>query len=393
MYVVAIIAAGGQGTRLGAGVPKQLVRIGGRTLLERSVDAFVRCDRVDEIIVAVPPDAPAEFAAGLDAGGKRLRLVAGGLRRQDSVANAADAVPDGADIVVVHDAARAFVTEAVIVGTIEAAAESGAAIAAAPSRDTVKRVVRAGPDGFATVAATLPRDEIFLAQTPQAFRRDVLTDAIRLGRSGIAATDEAMLAERAGHVVRIVESPEENLKVTTPRDLAFAEALVRVPPEDAGMRVGIGYDLHRLVAGRPLILGGITIPFDRGPIGHSDGDAICHALTDAVLGAIAAGDIGSHFPDSDPRWKDADSVFMLQAAVELARDRGYCAAGADVVVILERPRIAPHVEAIRGRIAETLSVPPARVSVKGKTNEGVDAIGRGEAVAVHALVVLRRDLR
>jgi 2-C-methyl-D-erythritol 4-phosphate cytidylyltransferase/2-C-methyl-D-erythritol 2,4-cyclodiphosphate synthase len=319
--------------------------------------------------------------------------VAGGERRQDSVANAFDAAPGHADLLVIHDAARALVTGALIDRTIDAAWEHGAAIAAAPARDTVKRSARS-PGGL-VVSGTIPRDEVYLAQTPQAFRREVLVDAIRVGRSGVEATDEAMLAEQAGHPVHLVESDETNLKVTTPKDLDMAEAILGSESHVSApvVRVGIGYDLHRLVEGRPLILGGITIPFDRGPHGHSDGDAICHALTDAVLGAIAAGDIGRHFPDTDARWKDADSVFMLQAAVEVARDAGFIVESADVVVILERPKLLPHLDAICERVAGALGTDRSRVSVKGKTNEGVDAIGRGEAIAVHAIAVLRRDAR
>ena len=390
MYVVAIIAAAGQGRRFGSALPKQLVRVGGRTLLERSVDAFARCPRVNELIVATPPGAGSSFTAGLAGCGKPLRAVAGGTRRQDSVANAFDAAPAAADLLVIHDAARAFVTDSLIERTIQAAIETGAAIAAAPARDTVKRAGRT--DDRVLITGTIPRDEVYLAQTPQAFRRAVLADAVRLGRSGVEATDEAMLAERAGHPVRIVESDDRNIKVTTPDDLALAEALVRAESQPAkieGMRVGIGYDLHRLVEGRTMILGGVTIPFDRGPLGHSDGDAICHALTDAVLGAAALGDIGRHFPDSDPKWKDADSVFMLQAAVELARDHGFRVESADAVVILERPKLAPYIAAIAARVAAALGVDAQQVSVKGKTNEGIDAIGRGEAVAVHAVAVLR----
>jgi 2-C-methyl-D-erythritol 4-phosphate cytidylyltransferase/2-C-methyl-D-erythritol 2,4-cyclodiphosphate synthase len=392
MYVVAIIAAAGEGRRFGAAVPKQLVRVAGRTLLERSVAAFARCDRVNEIIVATPAGAGPGFLAGLAeaAGGKPVRAVAGGARRQDSVANAFDAAPAHADVIVVHDAARAFVSGDLIARTIDAAAAAGAATAAMPSRDTVKRVARGGAPHM-VVGETIPRDEIYLAQTPQAFRRAVLADAVRLGRSGAEATDEAMLAEQAGHAVRIVESDETNLKVTTQKDLTVAETIVKAEgqrQEAESMRVGIGYDLHRLVEGRPLVLGGVRIPFERGPYGHSDGDAICHALTDAVLGAIAAGDIGRHFPDTDPRWKDADSVFMLQAAVEMARERGFVVESADVVVMLERPRLAPHVAAIAAKMADTLGAAADRVSIKAKTNEGVDAVGRGEAVAVHALVVL-----
>jgi 2-C-methyl-D-erythritol 4-phosphate cytidylyltransferase/2-C-methyl-D-erythritol 2,4-cyclodiphosphate synthase len=404
MYVVAIIAAAGQGRRFGSAVPKQLVRVGGRSLLERSVDAFARCSAVDEIIVAAPADAGSEFVDSLKgaAAGKKLHAVAGGERRQDSVANAFDATPERADIIVIHDAARAFVTSDLIARTIAAADEYGAAIAAMPSRDTVKRVRRQDAQDL-VISETIARDEIYLAQTPQAFRRDVLADAIRLGRSGADATDEAMLAERAGHTVRVVESNQTNLKVTTQMDLAMAEALVNAEgrtdnalvnaegqrPGARSVRVGVGYDLHRLVENRPLILAGVTVPFDRGPHGHSDGDAICHALTDAVLGAAAAGDIGRHFPDNDTRWKDADSVFMLQAAVELVHERGYAVESADLVVILERPKLAPHIDAMARRMAEALGVPVDCVSIKGKTNEGVDSVGRGEAIAVHAVAVLR----
>lgn len=402
MYVVAIIAAAGQGRRFGSAQPKQLVKVGGRTLLERSVETFARSARVNELIVAMPPGADASIAGGLQSFGKPLRVVTGGERRQDSVANAFDAVPPHADVVVIHDAARAFVSGDLIERTIDGALETGAAIAAAPARDTVKRGAREGDQVM--IAGTIPRDEVYLAQTPQAFRREVLADAIKLGRSGVEATDEAMLTERAGHPVRIVESDESNLKVTSPKDLEIAEALARSGSafgtaslderQRAGLRhpafrVGIGYDLHRLVEGRALILGGITIPFSRGPHGHSDGDAVCHALTDAVLGAVAAGDIGRHFPDTDPRWKDADSIFMLQAAVELAHDRGFIVESADIVVVLEQPKLSPHITAIVERLAGALSVEPGRVSLKGKTNEGVDAIGRGEAIAVHAVAVLR----
>jgi 2-C-methyl-D-erythritol 4-phosphate cytidylyltransferase/2-C-methyl-D-erythritol 2,4-cyclodiphosphate synthase len=387
MHVVAIIAAAGQGRRFGSRQPKQLVRVAGRTLLERSVETFARNARVSELIVATPPGTAEQFTARLDGRGKPLTVVTGGARRQDSVANAFAAVPENATVVVIHDAARAFVSDALIEQTIDAALESGAAIAAAPARDTVKRGRREGQ--HVIVSGTIPRDEVYLAQTPQAFRREVLAEAVALGRSGVQATDEAMLAEHSGHRVRIIESDESNLKVTTPKDLPVAEALVRSAGPSAGIRVGIGYDLHRLVAGRPLILGGVTIPFDRGPHGHSDGDAICHALTDAVLGAIAAGDIGHHFPDSDPKWQGADSVFMLQAAVALARDQGFVVDGADVVVILERPKLAPHRATIAERLGGVLGIDASRVSVKGKTNEGVDAIGRGEAIAVHAVAVLK----
>lgn len=379
MHVAAIIAAGGTGTRLGAGVPKQFLQLGGRTILQRSIEAFVRHDRVTEVVVALPPQATLEVA-GPDG---KLRVVAGGARRQDSVANALDAVSPGAEIVLVHDAARPFVSADVISRTIDAAAAHGAAIAAVAVTDTVKQVTMEGGD--LVIAGTIPRESVYLAQTPQGFRRDVLAKAVSLGRGDAVATDEAALAELAGHPVHIVEGDVENVKITTAADLDRARA--REPKVLSG-RAGTGYDLHRLVEGRPLIIGGVEIPFERGAMGHSDADVACHAATDAVLGAACLGDIGRHFPDSDPTWKGASSIALLRQAAAMVRDAGFDIVNLDVVVILERPKILPHIQKIREGLAGAVSVPVERVSVKGKTNEGVDAVGRGEAIAAHAVALL-----
>jgi 2-C-methyl-D-erythritol 4-phosphate cytidylyltransferase/2-C-methyl-D-erythritol 2,4-cyclodiphosphate synthase len=251
-----------------------------------------------------------------------------------------------------------------------------------PCADTVKRVA---PGAELIITETLPREAIYLAQTPQAFRRAVLREAVALGRSGVEATDEAGLAERAGHAVRIVEGDRGNVKITTATDLETA----RTYRSRAVARAGIGYDLHRLVEGRPLILGGVTIPAAVGALGHSDADAACHAATDAILGAASLGDIGRHFPDTDPQWKGASSIELLRSAAALVREAGFEILNLDVVVILERPRISPFVERIRSGLAGALGVDVACVSVKGKSNEGVDAVGRGEAIAAHAVAVLR----
>lgn len=385
MYVVAILAAAGRGERLGAGVPKPLVALGGRTILECSLDAFDASDRVHEIVAVLPPelaDAPPPALARVR---KPLFVVTGGPRRQDSVANGFDHVSERADVVVVHDAARPFVTADLIARAVDAAFESGAAIAALAARDTVKQADLSG--GAPVVTSTLARETIFLAQTPQAFRRRVLQDAVALGRAGVEATDEAALAERAGHRVRLVEGDPRNIKITTQADLAFARGLVAAPPPGVA-RVGTGYDLHRLVEGRPLVLGGVSVPFARGLAGHSDADVVCHAITDAVLGAAGTGDIGRHFPDSDARWKGASSLDLLRRAAEIVRAEGFRVENLDVVVIAERPRLAPFVEAMRRALAEALGIDAARVSVKGKTNEGVGALGRGEAIAAHAVALL-----
>jgi 2-C-methyl-D-erythritol 4-phosphate cytidylyltransferase/2-C-methyl-D-erythritol 2,4-cyclodiphosphate synthase len=407
MQVTAIIAAGGRGQRFGGERLKQLLPVGGRPILERSVAAFLSHPDVTEVIVALPQalvDDPPDYLRGDAAGrsGKTLRIVAGGERRQDSVANAFRAASAASDIIVIHDAARPFASADLIARTIAAAAEAGAALAAVQSRDTVKRASE-GPaeagyyaKGGRTVMETLPRETIFLAQTPQAFRRGVLSDALALAHD---ATDEAMLAERAGHLVRIVDGEASNIKITTPEDMTMAEAIAgslgtHAPkgPARTG-RAGTGYDLHRLVAGRPLIVGGIRIPSDVGALGHSDADVVCHAVTDAILGAVGLGDIGRHFPDSDPRWKDASSLDLLARAVALAREAGYEVGNVDVTVILERPKIKDYVDQMRAAVAAAIGLDPGRVSIKGKTNESVDAVGRGEAIASHAIALLRSAAR
>ena len=386
MRVAAIVAAGGRGTRLGAGVPKQLLTIGGESILRRSVRLLASHPRIDEVVVVLPEDLLHEVPGEDLAGGKPISVVAGGPRRQDSVKNGFDVVRGRADIVVVHDAARPFASADLVSRTIDAAAESGAALAALAASDTVKLAAEGGAGEF-VVERTVPREQVYLAQTPQAFRTSVLAAAIDAGFAGAVATDEAALAEAAGFRVRIVQGEPTNVKITTMTDLKAAEVVTGGAAGGAAMRVGTGYDLHRLVEGRPLILGGVTVPSEKGLAGHSDADVLAHAITDAVLGAVARGDIGRHFPDTDPRWKGASSMAMLAHAVGLARDAGFDLVNVDAVVIAERPKLAPHLDAIRASLAGVLGIEAARVSVKGKTNEGVDAIGRGEAMAVQAVVL------
>jgi 2-C-methyl-D-erythritol 4-phosphate cytidylyltransferase/2-C-methyl-D-erythritol 2,4-cyclodiphosphate synthase len=385
VHVSAIIAAGGRGSRFGGAQPKQFVSLGGVPILKRSIDAFLNGYAFDEVVVAVPPELAANPPSYLD----DVIVVEGGRRRQDSVANAVRAVAPSAQIIVIHDAARPLVSPSLIERTIAAASEHGAAIAALQARDTVKR-----GDAARIIRDTLPRDEIFLAQTPQAFRVGVLRDALlrgeALAKAGTLtdATDEAMLAEAAGHHVHLVEGDPRNLKITTPDDLEIAERLLGAPRARATIRIGNGYDLHRLVVGRPLILGGVTIPFEKGLDGHSDADAVCHAVTDAVLGAASAGDIGRHFPDTDPTFKGANSIELLRRAVAIVRAAGYSVSNVDVVIVAQRPTLAAHVDAMRTSLAEALGIDRQQVSVKGKTNEGVDSVGAGDSIAVHAVALI-----
>jgi 2-C-methyl-D-erythritol 4-phosphate cytidylyltransferase/2-C-methyl-D-erythritol 2,4-cyclodiphosphate synthase len=355
-----------------------------------SVSAVASSSVIGEIVVAVPADHLERVRSQLRIPGKPVAFVVGGLRRQDSVAQALARVSTESDIVVVHDAARPFVSAALIDRTIAAGAEHGAAIAALPVRDTVKQASADRRSGLRPVAATLPREDIFLAQTPQAFRRDVLVRAFAVARDQVGeATDEASLAERAGCPVYLVEGEAGNVKITTAEDLAWARRQLGggAPPS---LRVGTGYDLHRLVAGRPLILGGVSIPFETGLEGHSDADILCHAVTDAVLGAAAAGDIGRLFPDTDPEWKGADSLALLAGAVAHLRASGFRVVNVDATIIAQRPKLLPYLETMRSNLSRALEVEMGQVSVKGKTNEQVDSIGRGEAMACHAVAVVAR---
>lgn len=384
MSVCVIIVAAGRGERFGGATPKQLMDLGGKTVLQRSVAAFDAHAGIASIVVVLPEALVESGPALVGATARPCIVVAGGARRQDSVRLGFEAVPQAATIVLVHDAARPMADQALIDRVVAGALRTGASVPAVAARDTVKRVAKA----TTVVAETIPRDEIWLAQTPQGFRRDILQAAVALGLSGVEATDEATLAERAGHPVEVVAGDERNIKITTEDDLASAWRLWAPGP-----RIGTGYDLHRLVDGRPLVLAGVEVDRDRGPLGHSDGDVACHALVDAMFGAAAAGDIGRHFPNTDPRWKDAPGLDLLARAAAIIAERGWRVSSVDVTVVLERPKLAPHIDPIRARIAATLGVGVDGVGLKAKTNEGVDAIGRGEAIAAQAVAVLVKGAR
>jgi 2-C-methyl-D-erythritol 4-phosphate cytidylyltransferase/2-C-methyl-D-erythritol 2,4-cyclodiphosphate synthase len=389
MRASVIVVAGGRGERLGGAIPKQLRLVGGRSLLERSISSFDAIEAIHEIVVVLPPALMSPPPACLSRFRTGIRIVVGGDRRQDSVALGFDAVSPSSDVIMIHDAARPFCTPELAQRILDAAKESGAAIAAVAAQDTVKEGdVQSGID---VVVRTVPREKIFLAQTPQAFTRPILHEAIALGRAGGLGTDEAALAEQAGYPVRLVEGDPRNIKITTEADLALAEEMTSRSEPIVQIRVGLGYDLHRLVAGRTLILAGVTIPGDRGLLGHSDADVVCHAVTDAILGAANAGDIGEHFPDDDARWKSASSIDLLGRATALIRDRGFVVSNVDVVVITDWPKIRDHAALMRQHLAQALFVSPDVVAVKGKTSEGVGPVGRGEAIVVHAVALVCRD--
>lgn len=388
MDTLAILVAAGSGERMGAGRPKAFLPLAGQPMLLRAAAAFQAAPSV-EAIVAVVPRAEIDSARALLATLPKLAsVVAGGPRRQDSVAEGLRQVPPAFDgLVLVHDAARPLVEVATIEAVCAAARETGAALPVLGLLDTVKRVHEG------TVKETLDRRELAAAQTPQGFRRDLLTRAYaEAERAGAVLTDEAMAVERLGAPVRAVAGTARNRKITTPEDLAWAEDLLT--GEDrrgAGhTRIGTGFDAHRLVPGRPLMLGGVRVEHARGLEGHSDGDCLVHAVCDALLGAAGAGDLGSRYSSDDPRWKDASStVFLAEAAREVA-ERGYLVENVDATVIAQEPRLAPYTDRMRMRLSDCLRVPPEVVSVKAKSTDGLGPFGRGEGIAALATLLLKR---
>jgi 2-C-methyl-D-erythritol 4-phosphate cytidylyltransferase/2-C-methyl-D-erythritol 2,4-cyclodiphosphate synthase len=376
----AVIVAAGAGARLPGAIPKPFLMLGGRTVLDRTIDVFQRCDAVSRIVVVVAP-AHVE-AAGPLASGKVTAVVAGGAARRASVAAGLAALPD-AEWIVVHDGVRPFASGTLIERVLQAARRTGAATAGLPVTDTLKHV-----DGH-RVLRTISRATLWAVQTPQAFRASLLRDAHARVPAAEPVTDDAELVERVGGEVLVVPGDAGNVKITTAEDLRTARQ--RVHAEEGGaLRVGIGYDVHRLVRDRPLILGGVTIPHDCGLDGHSDADVLTHAVMDALLGAAGERDIGHHFPPDDPAFAGAASTRLLAVVGGRLRAAGWVPANVDAVVIAEAPRLAPHVDAMRTNLASALGVAADQIGVKATTGEGLGAIGRGDGVAAHAVVLLRR---
>lgn len=371
MRAAAVVAAAGSSTRMG--LDKILALVDGRPVLTRSLQVL-RAAGMERIVVGVRPGSAESVRStalvpyGLD----QVTLTDGGPTRSATVRSSLAALPPEIDYVLVHDAARPFCTPSLVRRVLEAAERYGAACAALPLVDTVHR---AAPSG--EIAQTLDRTSLWGAQTPQAFRRELLEAAHARGAEG---TDDAGLVAALGVAVRLVEGERTNIKVTYPKDL--------VP--DPGFAVGYGQDVHRLVPGRRLVLGGVTVPHDRGLDGHSDADVLCHAVADAVLGASGLGDIGRHFPPSDPRWAGADSLDLLRRCVEMAAACGWRPTQADCLVTAERPRLAPFSEEMRARLADALGCAPDRVNVKAGTAEGLGALGRQEGIGATAVVLMMR---
>jgi 2-C-methyl-D-erythritol 4-phosphate cytidylyltransferase / 2-C-methyl-D-erythritol 2,4-cyclodiphosphate synthase len=373
MRIAAILVAAGSGSRFGADTPKQFLTLLGRQVIRHGAEALA--PHVGHLLQPVGEVAP--IAAALD-GVAHLPPVPGGVTRQDSVRAGLEAlVPHAPDLVLVHDAARPRIPAGTVPALVAALRDAPGAIPAVPVADTLKRA-----EG-GRIAATVPRDGLYRAQTPQAFRFDALLAAHRAGI--VSATDDAALLEAMGLDVALIPGSEDNIKLTFPDDLARLERILsaRLIP-----RVGTGFDVHRLEAGRRLVLCGVEVPHERGLAGHSDADVGIHALCDAIYGALGEGDIGRHFPPTEATWKDADSARFLTHAAGRIAARGGVLANADVTLICERPKITPHAPAMVARLAALLRVAPDCVSVKATTTERLGFTGRGEGIAAQAVATV-----
>ncbi|MBE6877855.1 MAG: 2-C-methyl-D-erythritol 2,4-cyclodiphosphate synthase [Ruminococcaceae bacterium] len=365
--VFAIIVAAGKGTRIG--FDKMLYKIDGVPVVERSVQAFQNNQLIDGIVV-VAGDNIEQIKLIAAQYTKVINVVRGGSQRAESVANGL-AVINSDGLVAVHDGARPYVSDEIITETVTAAAQTKAAIPCVPVKDTIKMAQDS------VVEKSLPREKLYITQTPQVFDiesyRKLLAE-----NTDFSVTDDAQLFENAGYQVAICKGSYENFKITTIEDIK----------KEKSMRIGHGYDVHKLVENRKLILGGVEIPYEKGLLGHSDADVLAHAISDALLGALALGDIGKHFPDTDPQYKGADSLYLMSCVKKLLDEKGAKIENVDATILCQRPKLAPHIAAMRENIARTLGLSADCVSVKATTEEGLGFTGSGEGIAVHAVCLL-----
>ena len=372
MRIAAILVAAGTGSRFGGDTPKQFITIAGKAVIRHAAEALL------PHVAVIQPVGDAEAIAGALDGLPVLAAVPGGDTRQGSVNAGLHAlVPHAPDVVLVHDAARPFLPPTTVPALLAALRTHDGAIPAVPVADTLKRV-QSG-----RIVGTVPREGLFRAQTPQAFRYHLLRALHATGESGV--TDDAALLEAAGHPVAIVPGADDNIKLTYPEDVVRLE---RALAPGLLPRTGTGFDVHAMEAGRPLVLCGVTVPHQWGLAGHSDADVGIHALCDAIYGALAEGDIGRHFPPSEAEWKDADSARFLRHAAGRIAARGGMLGNADITLICERPKITPHAPAMIARLAELLGVDAGRVSVKATTTERLGFAGRGEGIAAQAVATI-----
>lgn len=377
-----IVLAAGAGRRMGYKENKIFIPLGGHSIIQRTIQNVEKIEGLKEIILVVA-EGEQEYMSnhiqGLDLH-IPVKIVLGGRERQDSVAYGLKAVSEDSNIVLVHDGARPLASTKLFDFVVRAAIEYGAATVGVPATDTIKRV-----DTEHTVIETLKRSELYQIQTPQGFQKDLFKEAHQKAYDEkYLGTDDVSLVEYLGKPVHIVSGDYCNIKVTTPNDIAVAKRYLGI--EDKRMRVGFGYDIHQLKAGRPCILGGVHIESDLGPDGHSDADVLIHALMDAMLGAAGLRDIGYYFPPEDDQYKGISSMFLLEKVNFLLKERGLQAYNIDIMVISETPKLKPHIDMMKSNLQSILEIPLDRISIKATTNEMLGAIGRREGIAAQAVV-------
>ena len=385
MKKVLVMAAGGSGSRMKTGMNKILLPLAGKTVIRRSMEAF--SSLVDEIVLSVRDEDREAIQKEISVSDVScpVRLVPGGATRQESVLNGLKSVswePD--DIVLVHDAARCLVDRETIVRVIDSCCAFGSGLPVVPAVSTYKLCGESG-----TVTSTVPRSSLFEAQTPQGFRgADLLRASLSAFESGFQVTDDSSVMERAGLSVHTVPGSVRNIKLTTMEDYMSAEKMLN--PQLPAFRIGTGYDVHRITENRKLVLCGVEIPWEYGLLGHSDADVALHALMDAMLGAAALGDIGRHFPDTDPQYKGISSVILLKKTAEILQRSGYELVNADITIVAQKPKLMPYIPAMRDNIASALSCDPGIISVKATTTEQLGFEGRMEGISSQAVCMIRK---
>lgn len=383
--LTAIILAAGCGSRMNSSITKQQMTILGESILFRSVKSFNESDLVDSIVVVVREDEIEWAREELKNFTKICALVSGGKTRAESAKIGFASIPESCTFVAIHDAARCLITTENIKSVAEAAFVHDAATAATYVTDTVKQV---GADGF--INKTLPRGDLMLAQTPQIFSRKLYETALLLTNADDSITDDNMMVELAGAKVYPVDTGKQNIKITTVEDIAYAEFVLERRGSMNEIRIGHGYDVHRLVPERKLILGGVDIPHEKGLLGHSDADVLVHAIMDAMLGACALGDIGRHFPDTDEKYRGISSLELLDLVNGLIKNKGYSVVNIDATIVIQQPKIAPYIEKMINNICEILQIEQSRINIKATTEEKLGFTGSMEGVSAHAVVSVKK---
>jgi 2-C-methyl-D-erythritol 4-phosphate cytidylyltransferase / 2-C-methyl-D-erythritol 2,4-cyclodiphosphate synthase len=375
-------------------IPKQFLEVAGKSILLHTIENILALDEVIQIVIALPAEhiQTAEAFLQQQRMQERVHCIPGGSSRQESVRNGALHIRPDVDLIMVHDAVRPICDHDLIRRVLDAAWRKGAAVPGLPATETIQRVSRSG-----RVLATPPRHELYAIQTPQAFHAGILKSALdRAHEEGFLGTDESSVVRWAGHSVVVVPGSPDNIKITRPLDLDLAEMLLkkgsgganRVEMSESNFRIGHGIDYHRFLEGRKLILGGVDIPFEKGLEGHSDADALSHAVCDALLGAAGLGDIGRHFPDTDPANRGRSSLGFLREVRAKIETEGWTIQNVDATLLLQRPRVAPHALAMKQNIAESLGLSTTQVNIKATTTEGMNAEGRGEGISAQAVALI-----